>query len=71
MPATATVCPAARKAWLALTGFFAVAMLLSDDSLNTYDLIDNGIDLAIRLSPSTESSVVARRDCCCVTAIWK
>lgn len=38
-----------------------VSMLLSDDSLNSYDLVDNGIDLAIRLSPVTESSAVARR----------
>ena len=38
-----------------------VALLLSDDSLNTYDLIESGFDLAIRLSPVAESSVISRR----------
>jgi DNA-binding transcriptional LysR family regulator len=38
-----------------------VTMLLTDDSLNTYDLVDHGIDLAIRLSPATQSSAIARR----------
>jgi DNA-binding transcriptional LysR family regulator len=36
-------------------------MLLTDDSLNTFDLVDHGIDLAIRLSPATQSSAIARR----------
>ena len=38
-----------------------VTMLLTDDSLNTFDLVDHGIDLAIRLSPSAQSSAIARR----------
>lgn len=38
-----------------------VDLMLSDDSLNAYDLIENGFDLAVRLSPAPESSVIARR----------
>lgn len=38
-----------------------VTMLLSDDSLNTFDLVDHGIDLAIRLSPAAQSSAIARK----------
>lgn len=38
-----------------------VELLLTDDSLNTYDLIENGFDLAIRLSPVADSSVITRR----------
>jgi DNA-binding transcriptional LysR family regulator len=35
--------------------------MLSDDLFNTYDLIANGFDVAIRLSPVEESNVISRR----------
>lgn len=38
-----------------------ISMHLSDDSLNTRDLIENGFDLAVRLAPVKESTIVARR----------
>jgi DNA-binding transcriptional LysR family regulator len=38
-----------------------VSLLLSDDTSNTYDLIDNGVNLAIRLSPSLNSSIITKR----------
>ncbi|MDR3522156.1 MAG: LysR family transcriptional regulator [Acidocella sp.] len=38
-----------------------VSLLLSDDTSNTYDLIDHGVDLAIRLSPSLDSSIITKR----------
>lgn len=39
----------------------SISMHLSDDSLNSRDLIDNGFDLAVRLAQVKESGVVARR----------
>lgn len=38
-----------------------VSLLLRDNTSNTYDLIDNGVDLAIRLSPSLDSSIITKR----------
>ena len=38
-----------------------VAVQLSDDSLNSRDLIEGGFDLAVRLSPASESSMIICR----------
>ncbi|MPZ59605.1 MAG: LysR family transcriptional regulator [Rhizobiales bacterium] len=38
-----------------------VSLLLQDGSLNSHDLIDNGVDLAIRLSPVADSSAIAKQ----------
>jgi DNA-binding transcriptional LysR family regulator len=38
-----------------------VSLLLSDGALGNYDLIDHGFDVAVRLAPATESSLIARR----------
>jgi DNA-binding transcriptional LysR family regulator len=38
-----------------------VSMLLTDDSFNSLNMIDNGIDLAIRVTEARDSSIVTRR----------
>lgn len=38
-----------------------VSMLLTDDSFNSLNMIDNGIDLAIRVTEIGDSSIVTRR----------
>lgn len=39
----------------------SVSLLLTDDSFNALNLVDNGIDLAIRLSAIGESTIVSRK----------
>lgn len=38
-----------------------VSLILADDPMNGRYIVENGLDLAVRLSPSPESSVVTRR----------
>ncbi|HEY7383125.1 MAG TPA: LysR family transcriptional regulator [Beijerinckiaceae bacterium] len=38
-----------------------VSMLLADDPKNSHHLVENGLDLAVRLSPISDSSLVSRR----------
>lgn len=47
--------------FVALYEDIGVSLLLTDDSFNTLNLVDNGIDLAIRLSAISETSIISRR----------
>jgi len=38
-----------------------VSLILADDPMNSRHIVENGLDLAIRLSPASDSSVVTRR----------
>jgi DNA-binding transcriptional LysR family regulator len=38
-----------------------ISMLLTDDSFNAMNMIDNGIDLAIRVTQTADSTIVTRR----------
>lgn len=38
-----------------------ISMILADDPMNSYHLVEKGLDVAVRLSPISDSSVVSRR----------